>query len=778
MPAVSPAQTPAPQVATQGTLPPNSQAAIDQQREQIRKQQEVFRIVPTLADADKAEQAGDNAKARQIYLAALNVITPSPATQRIYNQAVAGLLRTNDALIEAARKAGDLATVEMLLTSSLTYDPNNRDLQAKLAQVQAYKRNPQSVTDYTNPAITDDFKKQVETVDSLFAEAEQARRTGQYDLAETKLQSILSLDPYNGTAQKKLEEIAKEKLQYTDVATEENRAKRIEEVEQKWSEPVHPQSVEAVATTASEPLTRSNEFEIAQKLKSIVIPDIEFSDTSLQNAVDFLNDKVRQLDPSHAGINFIPRPEALSQAKPITLSLKNVPLGEVLRYVTQLAQVKFKVDTSAVFFVPLTASTETLVRRNFNIPPGFFTSTAAAPDAAAAPTRRATTPDAGAANSGSLDVKDQLTQRGVEFTAEGANAVYLASSGILQVVDTQDQMDLIDELVNAQSGQTMMVDIEARFVEINQTDVNDLTFNWNLLNSGVTSPNASSAMRGSSGFSENSLASQLAIAQAANTGSLVYPSTAPVAPNGPIPSQFLLSGILNHRVYSMTLQALAQKKSADLLSAPSVRVRSGERATMDATRTFFYPTSYQAPQIITIAATGAVGGVTPPSPPAAIPAFPSAFDKQEIGVILNVQPTVGGDGRTIDLSLVPEITDFEGFINYGDPILVAGQRLVTNQILQPVFNVRRITSKVFIRDGYTVMLGGLIREDIQTINDKVPFLGDLPFVGRFFQSKANQNIKRNLLIFVTGRILKPDGELFNPSEVASENVGAGGPALQ
>ena len=72
--------------------------------------------------------------------------------------------------------------------------------------------------------------------------------------------------------------------------------------------------------------------------------------------------------------------------------------------------------------------------------------------------------------------------------------------------------------------------------------------------------------------------------------------------------------------------------------------------------------------------------------------------------------------------------------------------LSTNVINQPVFNTRRINTKVLIRDGSTVVLGGLIRDDIQTINDKVPFLGDLPLIGRLFQSKAITNTKRNLII--------------------------------
>jgi len=56
----------------------------------------------------------------------------------------------------------------------------------------------------------------------------------------------------------------------------------------------------------------------------------------------------------------------------------------------------------------------------------------------------------------------------------------------------------------------------------------------------------------------------------------------------------------------------------------------------------------------------------------------------------------------------------------------------------------------------------LIRDDVQNVNDKVPLLGDLPLLGRLFQSKAVTDTKRNLIIFVSANIYRNDGELLNP----------------
>ena len=88
---------------------------------------------------------------------------------------------------------------------------------------------------------------------------------------------------------------------------------------------------------------------------------------------------------------------------------------------------------------------------------------------------------------------------------------------------------------------------------------------------------------------------------------------------------------------------------------------------------------------------------------------------------------------------------------------------------QPFFPVRSIDSKVSITPGSTVVMGGLITEQRKAMDDKVPFLGDLPFIGRLFRSHAEQTVKKNLLIFVTGRLITPSGRELTVNEETAES---------
>ena len=118
--------------------------------------------------------------------------------------------------------------------------------------------------------------------------------------------------------------------------------------------------------------------------------------------------------------------------------------------------------------------------------------------------------------------------------------------------------------------------------------------------------------------------------------------------------------------------------------------------------------------------------------------------------------------------------EFQGFVNYGNPIfsqapnvIGIGQGVATgsttqvllteNTINQPIFSVRQVNTQVVLHPGQTVVLGGLMREDVQKVKDKTPIIGDIPLVGKLFRSSSEQHIKKNLLIFVTVWLIDPSG---------------------
>jgi general secretion pathway protein D len=136
--------------------------------------------------------------------------------------------------------------------------------------------------------------------------------------------------------------------------------------------------------------------------------------------------------------------------------------------------------------------------------------------------------------------------------------------------------------------------------------------------------------------------------------------------------------------------------------------------------------------------------------------------------------------------------EFDGFINYGSPINTVVTRVpgvitdpitglvqiitsastnfeVTQNIInKPVFSTREVTTEVTVYDGQTVVIGGLISENIQKTEDKVPILGDIPLAGRLFRTTADQHIKRNLIMFVTASLLDPAGQPLIKSDEEGE----------
>jgi general secretion pathway protein D len=125
------------------------------------------------------------------------------------------------------------------------------------------------------------------------------------------------------------------------------------------------------------------------------------------------------------------------------------------------------------------------------------------------------------------------------------------------------------------------------------------------------------------------------------------------------------------------------------------------------------------------------------------------------------------------MTIIPQITEFLGYDEENAAlfqptlILVSGNTVgnpVTANLPLPIFRHREVVSSCVVWDGQTVVLGGLLSENVTKTKDKVPVLGDLPLVGRLFRSESNKTEKKNLIIFVTPRIIDPAGNPVHTME--------------
>ena len=130
----------------------------------------------------------------------------------------------------------------------------------------------------------------------------------------------------------------------------------------------------------------------------------------------------------------------------------------------------------------------------------------------------------------------------------------------------------------------------------------------------------------------------------------------------------------------------------------------------------------------------------------------------ETGPVLDVVPYVLSDGYTINLTLIPSYTAFNGYDQPpAIPNVTSGLNVVQLPVVLPDFTVRQVVTTVNIWDNQTIVVGGLVSSEVQNNKDKVPILGDIPLMGRLFQSQSKTVSRKNLMIFVTATIVDPAG---------------------
>ncbi len=363
-------------------------------------------------------------------------------------------------------------------------------------------------------------------------------------------------------------------------------------------------------------------------------------------------------------------------------------------------------------------------------------------------------------------------------------------TGLLLVRATMDELDIVEKAVQVLNVAPPQVSIEAKFTEISQTDARALGFDWFLGNflmnggalgaQGGTAPSYSGAGSPANPTGVFPGAPPDAINPA---GTIIPPQSsdqqltaglrnAAQGGGSQIPAVATITGILTDPQFRVVIRALEQRAGADLLAAPRVTTLSGRQAQIQiielrnvvANQNFGATSSGGTATTAATTGVGNFGGGVAQQvnfQPIPVP----------LGPALDVIPYVSADGFTIQMTLIPSLTEFLGYDDPGQFIpqaqSVAGNTLGTPLVARlplPRFRARSVITSCVVWDGQTVVLGGLIAEDVQKIKDKVPLLGDIPFLGRFFRSESMSTTKKNLIIFVTPTIIDPAGNRVHADE--------------
>src|SRR5215469_13301550 len=277
-------------------------------REVQRRQAAIPQGEAALARGKSALHSRNYTVAYQEFKTAIAYLPDAVVSGKAHDEAADGVCKSGTVLAEARIAQGDYAGAEAILSEVLNrYDPNCRKAQDLVANL----RQP----GYFNKTVDAGFINKVEEVKRLLAEADGYYQSGQYDNAMKSYDRVLTLDPYNTAARRGQERISNTKYQYGEEAYNETRARQLWKVEEAWQQPVRKYGAVGPAADSK---GRGGEVrgtaQMTNRLNSIIIPHVEFRDTTIREAIDFLREQAAENDPSGQGVNIV---------------LRLVPLGQV-----------------------------------------------------------------------------------------------------------------------------------------------------------------------------------------------------------------------------------------------------------------------------------------------------------------------------------------------------------------------------------------------------------------------------------------------------------------
>ena len=709
----------------------------------------------------------------------------------------------------ARKTTGDLAKANELNTTALEIMPTHKasiKLQDKLDSWGEAIQKGKFTVDLKD---TEEFTERKSNIDTLMAEGKAHLELRNLEVAEEKFEGVLFEDPFNKDAIRFLQKISEIKYEYATLERDFTIKDMMYQTRDRWNGPLGVKGVSPKDLKTGTVLSGLTDGQILEeRMRDIIIPELEFRQANIVDVINFLVETSRSQDPQGVGVNIIlnlnvesvegaaaeaadddlggfgddfgleedfgegggESSAAVSGVSAVTLNLRRVSLLDSLKFVTELTGLKYRVERGVVI-IKRGGTLEELSTRFYPVDPALFSDfTASGGGDAGGGDGFGEFGDfdsGGGSDAPGSDIKSTFTGYGVPFPP-GSSIIYNPLISQIIVANTVENLEKFEDVLAKLNITPRQIEIEAKFVEVIQTDLEELGFEWIFTDDvelASKDGNAPLAQRERIQLNADDDGFSKGLRFASRTADIggIAASRSLAGGAGFQGGIATFASVLTNPELTMVIHALDQKGNADVLSAPRVTTLNGVNAAIEVVTEIIYPTEFEiSEQELDISTDNdGTGNTRLFIPPPTV--VPGAFETRETGVILNVTPTVNADNYTISLTLIPEISELVDWIQYGSEYqtgLEEGDTSIVN-IPQPVFSSRNVTTSMIVWDGHTVVMGGLIREEVISFEDKIPILGDIPLIGRLFRSEGEQSQKRNLMIFVTATLVNPAGEPIN-----------------
>ena len=323
-------------------------------------------------------------------------------------------------------------------------------------------------------------------------------------------------------------------------------------------------------------------------------------------------------------------------------------------------------------------------------------------------------------NAEALKLKDALLK---VLSPDGSIEADLRSNSLI-ITDTLSIINKIEEILPELDNLTPQVLIETKLIETSLTRTDKLGIDW------TTTLSASGAKRPTTlPFSAKGDKDTLEAISPINS-STGFPTGYPYAFPNAATTDFTF-GTLDASKLQSIFDFLKSRSNTELIANPRVVTLNNQKAIINVGKVLSLPTYERNTTTGAMEITG--------------------WEKMPLGVLLEVTPQISPDGH-IKLKLRPEVSSLIGY---------ASTRNGVNE--GPTTSTRTVETEVLIKDGQSVVIGGLVKNESMTKVNKVPILGDIPLIGFIFTRKevgsdSSPSEKTDLLIFVTARIIKDTNE--------------------